>query len=191
VDNDTQACHATNEVDCHSADVSTVFYFGGDGGATIVFNQTFNSYGLSPRIPNEAALCSPSANRLLVFDGNLYHGVLKESGDAQRLTLLVNFWRRKPEQAVKNKPSSAALAAHTHVGPSVSHRRLPVARALVGLPFDAFFENWVQHELPGPVRLALKDAGALGGLSCVQFKSSNVNVQIPATERIPSWYLGG
>ena len=82
--------------------VSSVFYTSTVGGPTIVFNQIDKSGDLTPETPTEAVLSFPKPNQLLLFNGELYHGVLHplETNPflegAQRLTLLVNWWKRRP-----------------------------------------------------------------------------------------------
>lgn len=75
-----------------------------DAGATVVFDQTTSDDGdgnLCPKTPRSACACAPKANRLLLFGGDRWHGVLRgEAGfRGQRVTLLVNWWREKPSGA--------------------------------------------------------------------------------------------
>ena len=83
---------------------STVTYLTDDGAPTMVVNQTTNRGGNAnfPDHPTQVNLIFPKRGRHLVFRGNLAHGVpgqlapLTKGGAAFRLTLLVNWWNRKP-----------------------------------------------------------------------------------------------
>ena len=44
-----------------------------------VFNQTTYIYGMQPLVPNEVGLIFPTANHMLLFKGNRYHGVMHVS----------------------------------------------------------------------------------------------------------------
>ena len=80
---------------------------GGDcGGPTVVFNQSRKGRSTWPPLPTEVAVVRPRANRLLLFRGSLYHGVLHALGapacgggaaprPCKRVTLLVNYWFNK------------------------------------------------------------------------------------------------
>lgn len=87
---------------------------GGDDGTTgvpkqsptIVVDQIHASSGSGPSseagdagdaAPRRTLLSYPKANRVLVFDGRLAHGVLDSTQISCRKTLLVNFWKDKPE----------------------------------------------------------------------------------------------
>ena len=77
--------------------VGSIFYLSSQGGPTVVFNQSMSSNGMNPMLPKELSLIYPKENRLLMFKGNKFHGVLKDGdGDvSSRDTLLVNYWRDK------------------------------------------------------------------------------------------------
>jgi len=76
--------------------IGTVTYFGEGGGPTAVFNQNMSKYGINPVLPEEVAVVYPKQNRMMLFDGTLYHGVLKTNEiKTLRSTLLVNYWRTK------------------------------------------------------------------------------------------------
>ena len=86
-----QACH-------FYPSVGSIFYLSSQGGPTVVFNQSMTEKGMTPILPKELSLIFPKENRLLMFKGNKYHGVLKGEDDddaSNRLTLLVNYWRDK------------------------------------------------------------------------------------------------
>jgi hypothetical protein len=40
------------------------------------FNQTPGRYGMVPALPSEIALVFPKRNRILLFNGGRYHGVM-------------------------------------------------------------------------------------------------------------------
>jgi hypothetical protein len=84
------------------------------GGPTVVFNQSRKGRSTWPPLPSEVAVVRPRANRLLLFRGHLYHGVLhahgapacgngdgdanaapRKKGACRRVTLLVNYWFNK------------------------------------------------------------------------------------------------
>lgn len=169
-DTDTHNCHATGESDCHGADVSTVFYLDSAGGPTVLFNQSFGPNGLRPRIPNQLGLCEPRVGRLLVFRGDLYHGVLKRPGTARRLTLLTNFWRSKPDQALAWTPPETPRKLHRHVGPPVAHQPVPMTHVSISNTFDKDFDDWTAQKLPKYLEKAIDRAR--GGGSSVGASSS-------------------
>jgi hypothetical protein len=82
------------------------------GGATAIFNQTFFSHGLRPRVPVEVQLVFPRRNQFVAFLGDRYHGVLADTdahshgggggGGAapKRKTLLINWWKDRPREAM-------------------------------------------------------------------------------------------
>ena len=85
---------------------ASVTYVSAGGGATAVFAQTraANAPGtLEPAHPGEVTACAPMANRLMIFNGDRWHGVLADRAETgfrgQRVTLLVNWWLDKPSGA--------------------------------------------------------------------------------------------
>ena len=74
---------------------STITYLTDIGGPTAIFND---------EIYNNGYLSFPKENKHVVFDGHLFHGVIgplgtsKPSKDKQRITLLINYWHKKPEE---------------------------------------------------------------------------------------------
>jgi len=86
--------------------MASVTYITTGGGATVVFAQKPSKVAigeLEPRAPGRVAACAPRANRLMVFEGDSWHGVLRareeEEFQGQRVTLLVNWWDAKPSGA--------------------------------------------------------------------------------------------
>jgi len=89
--------------------VSSVFFFNRvRGGQLAVTDQRSGARGepLPPR-PGALQVVTPRRNRYAVFDGRLFHGVLDARGRTPgrkvsgargrlRLTLVVNFWERRP-----------------------------------------------------------------------------------------------
>mmetsp|Transcript_24612 Transcript_24612/g.46711 ORF Transcript_24612/g.46711 Transcript_24612/m.46711 type:complete len:337 (+) Transcript_24612:419-1429(+) len=80
--------------------ISSVFYFDVIGGPTVVFDQTKTDHsGLVPAVPTRVAVMHPQPNHLLVFQGDLFHGVLHPDHfpeGVSRYVLLVNWWPRRP-----------------------------------------------------------------------------------------------
>ena len=86
--------------------VASVTYVSSGGGPTVVFAQTCDAIehgALDPVVPGEITACAPVANRLMVFKGDRWHGVLREPDDStfrgQRVTVLVNWWLDQPSGA--------------------------------------------------------------------------------------------
>ncbi len=74
--------------------VGTVFYLDEVGGPTVVMDQVMSACGLSPPIPESITVVHPERNKMLLFRGDLLHGVLNSNAAAgKRLTLLVNYWK--------------------------------------------------------------------------------------------------
>ena len=74
---------------------STITYLTDVGGPTMIFND--ENY-------NNGYLSFPKENKHVVFDGHLFHGVIgslgtsKPSKGQERITLLINYWNKKPEE---------------------------------------------------------------------------------------------
>ncbi|QDZ18822.1 hypothetical protein A3770_02p13400 [Chloropicon primus] len=67
---------------------------------TIVVDQVYQGQGGGGE-PRKSVLSYPRANRVLIFDGRLAHGVLDSLNVTCRKTLLINFWREKPERLAR------------------------------------------------------------------------------------------
>lgn len=67
-------------------------------GATVVVEQVYDpTCGAAvPEQPQRSAILIPRANRFVVFDGRLAHGVLDWGSSAPRASLLFNWWKRRP-----------------------------------------------------------------------------------------------
>lgn len=67
-------------------------------GPTVILDQLFDiEHGPVPDNPTGCVLAWPAANRYCIFDGRLGHGVLDSPCQDLRATLLINFWRTKPQ----------------------------------------------------------------------------------------------
>ena len=127
-----------------------------------------SDYGVTPVLPREIGVVPPKRNRLLAFEGSLYHGVMKEKVKnafktlMPRLTLLVNYWSDKSagedytpliatEQAAINtckgllqKKKKKKHKNDDSIKPyAVKKRELSSEREF----FDDFIE-WKEQELP-------------------------------------------
>lgn len=56
--------------------IGSIVYLTDEGGPTAVFNQTPAIFGMEPLVPSEVALIFPKRNRLMIFNGAKYHGVM-------------------------------------------------------------------------------------------------------------------
>lgn len=56
--------------------IGSIVYLTDEGGPTAVFNQTPGIFGMEPLVPSEVALIFPKRNRLMLFNGAKYHGVM-------------------------------------------------------------------------------------------------------------------
>ena len=139
--------------------LSSVFYLDGIGGATAVFAQrrcvvARGVSTLEPPLPPHAALAFPTPNQLLLFRGDLLHGVLQPLGtargprptdEAPRRTVLVNFWN--------GRPSAAHAPAPPLPPPHAADERRPASPScadFVQLPASSSFEaeRWREQRLP-------------------------------------------
>jgi hypothetical protein len=102
--------------------VSTVLYLSGDGvgGRTLVTDQRWASCELA----TTGVLISPSENRLLLFEGDLLHGVVPaaepqtRSGEsAVRTTLMVALWRRMSQAPCAQPPPRDGAPEGPEAGP--------------------------------------------------------------------------
>ena len=82
---------------------SSVFYLSHTSGPpqapTVVTNQRFDvDQGcVVPDDPTSSTLVFPRKNSYCIFDGALGHGVLDSGRQDVRVTLLVNWWKKRPE----------------------------------------------------------------------------------------------
>lgn len=87
---------------------SVLFFNRVRGGQLAITDQRAGPRGEPrPRVPGALQAVAPAPNRYVVFDGRLFHGVLDAKGSTPgrklagprgrlRLTLVVNFWTRRP-----------------------------------------------------------------------------------------------
>lgn len=89
---------------------------------TVVMDQALVGGEMSPQRNAGTVLVHPKRDRALLFDGTLAHGVLESVNTTDvRKTLLVNWWKRRPEVraalscARPSCPPPAAGGAVPHV----------------------------------------------------------------------------
>ena len=88
-----------NEGTMRFPEVGTVTYLSGTGSPTLVLNQSmgFGADAMEPPLASEALLMQPQQNSLVIFRGNLHHGVVPQLSSrrtgTRRQVLLVNWWR--------------------------------------------------------------------------------------------------
>ena len=135
-DCDVMMMDGGTSVRSHPALASVLYVEGGEGGgATCVFDQTTSRAAdgeLEPRAPASVCACGVRENRFLVFDGDRWHGVLRNEDGfrGQRVTVLVNWWTSRPAGARtlprrfvdEKSPRVAELGAMTRVEPVVLSR---------------------------------------------------------------------
>ena len=92
----------------HPIRSSVLFFSRVRGGHLAVTDQRAGPAGEPrPRLAGALETVAPRSNRYAVFDGGLFHGVLDARGRTpgrslpgprgrMRITLVVNFWRRRP-----------------------------------------------------------------------------------------------
>jgi hypothetical protein len=72
--------------------VSSVFFFNSvRGGQLAVTDQTRDM-----KVASRLEAIRPRRNRYAIFPGDLFHGVLKGPRGRLRVTLVVNYWARRP-----------------------------------------------------------------------------------------------
>mmetsp|Transcript_26104 Transcript_26104/g.49345 ORF Transcript_26104/g.49345 Transcript_26104/m.49345 type:complete len:405 (-) Transcript_26104:72-1286(-) len=99
---DKDEAYASNYMTMSFPIISTITYLTDAGAPTLILNQTsLDGSQEFPEVPHEGFLSYPKANRHVLFRGDLNHGVSKtlsldEDQPNSRVTLLVNWWTRKP-----------------------------------------------------------------------------------------------
>lgn len=98
--------------------LSTITYLEDVGAPTLIFDQTTPDGNVDiPAIPEHALLVYPKANRHVVFRGNLNHGVVgelsrtAEAEGKKRITLLINWWYRRPMEPNTVRITNAMAAS--------------------------------------------------------------------------------
>jgi hypothetical protein len=106
------------------------------GGHLAVTDQRPGPHGEPrPRSPGALQTVAPAPNRYVVFDGRLFHGVLDAAGRTPgrklagargqlRVTLVVNFWERRPTGVPEWRRSRAYRALAPESQRSRAHRRV-------------------------------------------------------------------
>jgi hypothetical protein len=116
---------------------SVLFFNRVRGGHLAVTDQRPGPRGEPrPRVPGALQAVAPAPNRYAVFDGRLFHGVLDAEANAPgrrlpgprgrlRVTLVVNFWARRPTGVPewRRARSYRALAEPERGGSNPSRRR--------------------------------------------------------------------
>lgn len=164
--------------------LSSVLYLGDVGGATAVFSQrrraADEASGCSALVPEEparAVLSFPRKNQLLVFRGDLLHGVMHPmlpprgvppTDDAPRLTLLINFWSRRPSGAHAPHPplppphpiagGSGELGKDARAGMG-GPRLVEIVEIVCGVSFDSDASFWREQRVPPAVESTLLSHG--------------------------------
>ncbi|GMH83757.1 hypothetical protein TrST_g4906 [Triparma strigata] len=99
---DKDEAYASNYMTMSFPIISTITYLTDAGAPTLILNQTsLDGSQEFPEVPHEGFLSYPKANRHVLFRGDLNHGVSKtlsldEDQPNSRVTLLVNWWTKKP-----------------------------------------------------------------------------------------------
>ena len=90
-------------------------------GATLVMEQRFDAETQRgvPEPSRRDVLVWPSPNALLVFDGELAHGVLDSASRRVRRSLLVNWWREQPRNV--GRCTANEYAAVHALAPALVH----------------------------------------------------------------------
>ena len=72
--------------------ISSVFFFNTVRGGQLAVTDQTREKPHADRLET----VKPRRNRYAIFPGNLFHGVLKGPGERLRVTLVVNYWDRRP-----------------------------------------------------------------------------------------------
>ena len=73
--------------------IASVVYLTDEGGPTAVFNQTPGEFGLDPLLPSEVALMFSRRNRLMLFNGAKFHGVMVSCMSVWYLIPIVHYFK--------------------------------------------------------------------------------------------------
>lgn len=92
-------------------ELSSVFFFNRVRGGQLALTDQVPGRGGVPRpaLPGALSVAVPRRNRYVVFRGDRFHGVLDSEGRSRsrasrtpagrlRVTLVINFWKRRPTQ---------------------------------------------------------------------------------------------
>jgi len=110
--------------------LSSVFFFNRVRGGQLAVTDQRAGRGGQPRpaVAGELQVVAPRRNRYALFDGGLFHGVLDARGRAPgrklpgsrgrlRITLVVNFWDRRPARVPRWRDARAFRALAGRRGP--------------------------------------------------------------------------
>ena len=153
--------------------LSSVFYLDDFGGPTVVFGQTEPESGarLSPRLPRSAVASFPHPNQLLVFRGDLFHGVLATTQpnptERSRFTLLLNWWSDRPHGpadlppcfvfAQRHEPTSCAAGADRACRREYAEWAAPDHASFAQ---SGHLAAWQAQRLPGELERVARTPGA-------------------------------
>ena len=81
---------------------------------------------MRPSVARRVSVVAPRENRYLVFDGALFHGVVpgRTQEEAERVTLLVNWWDQRLSDADRHESSNAELGLRDDMTPLAGGRRV-------------------------------------------------------------------
>jgi hypothetical protein len=134
-------------------------------GATAVLEQRWVGGRAQPEPSRKAVVVWPRARRVLVFDGELSHGVLDwVPGGAVRRTLLINFWDGDAPGGTGRPDADAFVRAHglpPLAPPTAAQPAPPSAATLIPLPLFTIAADAHCAGEPMPLLEAL--AAAAGG----------------------------
>jgi hypothetical protein len=110
--------------------LSSVFFFNRVRGGQLAVTDQRAGRGGQPRpaVARELQVVAPRRNRYALFDGSLFHGVLDARGRAPgrklagspgrlRITLVVNFWDRRPAKVPRWRDARVYRALAGERGP--------------------------------------------------------------------------
>ncbi|KAK3270770.1 hypothetical protein CYMTET_20847 [Cymbomonas tetramitiformis] len=168
-------------------DTSSIYYITGGAGPTVIFNQTFNEFGLTPRIPQQVAIAWPTSNKLVAFQGDLYHGVLRHPKPKGKIplrkTLIINWWKeRRPLEAQDLDPTYFREVEYRQpIDPSTKSAE-DIKKISYDSPFDSYLDDWLHQSIP-----LRGERLPTSGLQILTFAESGM--QLDPHQVIPSWAL--
>lgn len=188
------------------------FFLNSVGGPSAVFNQRLNEYGMTPRTASEASLIFPRSNQYATFLGDRYHGVMQPEAGAEyvshneentthRLTLLINYWRRRPRESASNKThhclykSSYKASLSDFETVRAGHTQIPASIFEITESFDKHLPKWVRQEMPPPPKTKKKMQNKFWSkarerhafLQLLYIGDSKINKQFAPTQVVPAW----
>ena len=162
---DKDECEAAGGRRMTHPSLASVCYLSGAGGPTVVLpvrTADISDWREAerPEVRGAAFASMPVENRLLTFQGDLLHGVSEEPWPVlgERLTLLVNWWSRKPAAPCCEEQSNEAAAVAVAAAPMVPCHELTAAAVA-----PAVCDGVQRVVCPSDERLWLQLPGLLGG----------------------------